>query len=170
YEEIAKELRQKTNQNITGSNCENRWNHLERIFKKYVDNNNNTGRGRREFEYAEAMEDILGKKRNIHHVVLLSSDTVIHRTTQLVTGDNPEKENLVEFPKTKELLSTSSKATDVIAPRRIKNMNKNKRLKVTILSEIRKDRKEFYNKLLEIEEGKLTEKKRKNYILQEKMN
>ncbi|CAH1983577.1 unnamed protein product [Acanthoscelides obtectus] len=165
YEKIAKELRQKTNQNITGSNCENRWKHLERIFKKYVDNNNKTGRGRREFEYA--MEDILGKKRNIHPVVLLSSNTVIHPTTQVVTGDNPEKENLVEFPKTKELLSTSSKATDVTAPQRITNMNKNKRLKVTILSEIRKDRKEFYNKLLEIEGRKLTEKK---MILQEKMN
>ncbi|CAH1955252.1 unnamed protein product [Acanthoscelides obtectus] len=140
------------------------------MFKKYVDNNNKTGRGRREFEYAEAMADILGKKRNIHPVVLLSYDTVIHPTTQLVTGDNPEKENLVEFPKIKELLSTSSKATDIIAPQRITNMNKNKRLKVTILSEIRKDRKEFYNKLLEIKERKLTEKKRKNDILQEKMN
>ncbi|CAH2015971.1 unnamed protein product [Acanthoscelides obtectus] len=40
------------------------------MFKKYVDNNNKTGRGRREFEYAEAMEDILDKKRNIHPVVL----------------------------------------------------------------------------------------------------
>ncbi|CAH1980098.1 unnamed protein product [Acanthoscelides obtectus] len=138
------------------------------MFKKYADNNNKTGRGRR--EYAEAMEDILDKKRNIHPVVLLSSDTVIHPTTQVVTGDNAEKENLVEFPKTKELLSTSSKATDVTAPQRITNMNKNKRLKVTILSEIRKVRKEFYNKLLEIEERKLTEKKRKMTFYNKKMN
>ncbi|CAH1973127.1 unnamed protein product [Acanthoscelides obtectus] len=87
---------------------------------------------------------------------------------QVITGDNPEKENLVEFPKTKELLST--KATDVTAPQRITNMNNNKRVKVTILSEIRKDRKEFYNKLLEIEERKLTEKKEKNTFYRKKMN
>ncbi|CAH1965454.1 unnamed protein product [Acanthoscelides obtectus] len=144
YEEIAKELRQKTNQNITGSDCENIWKHLERMFKKYVDNNNKTGRGRREFEYAEAMEDILGKKRNIHPVVLLSSDTIIHPTTQVVTGDNSEKENLVEFPKTKELLSTSSKATDVTAPQRITNMNKNKERERKLTE--KKEKMTFYRK------------------------
>lgn len=76
YEEIAKELRNKTKQNITASNCENRWKHLERTYKKITDNNKKTGRGRKDFEYADIMQEILGKKRSINPVILLASDTV----------------------------------------------------------------------------------------------
>ncbi|KAL1492577.1 hypothetical protein ABEB36_010817 [Hypothenemus hampei] len=70
FEKISKELKYKLKQNITPSNCQNRWKHLERMYKKYVDNNNKIGRGRKSFEYAEVMGEILGKKKNIHPVIL----------------------------------------------------------------------------------------------------
>ncbi|KAJ8942756.1 hypothetical protein NQ314_009967 [Rhamnusium bicolor] len=53
---------------ITIANCENRWKYLERSYKKYVDNNKKTGRGRRDFEYANELNDILGPKRNINFI------------------------------------------------------------------------------------------------------
>ncbi|KAJ8929187.1 hypothetical protein NQ314_018136 [Rhamnusium bicolor] len=76
YEIIAEELQVTTKQKITVANCENRWKHLERSYKKYVDNNKKTGRGRRDFEYANELNDILGPKRNINPVILLSSETL----------------------------------------------------------------------------------------------
>ncbi|KAL1492229.1 hypothetical protein ABEB36_012711 [Hypothenemus hampei] len=63
FEKISKELKHQLQLNITPANCENRWKHLERMYKKYIDNNKKTGRGRKSFEYAEIMEDILGKKK-----------------------------------------------------------------------------------------------------------
>lgn len=34
FDEIAKELQYKTNQNISAANCENRWKHLESMYKR----------------------------------------------------------------------------------------------------------------------------------------
>ncbi|CAH1099682.1 unnamed protein product [Psylliodes chrysocephalus] len=61
---------------VLENNCENRWRVLERNYKKYVDNKKKTGRGRSFFEYADEMEQILGKKKNINPTVVLSTQTV----------------------------------------------------------------------------------------------
>nr|CAI5849399.1 unnamed protein product [Callosobruchus analis] len=76
YECIANEIKVKTRENVTAANCENRWKVLERNFKKYCDNNKKTGRGKIFFEYADIMEDILQTKKNVHPVLLLSTETV----------------------------------------------------------------------------------------------
>ncbi|KAJ8960689.1 hypothetical protein NQ314_006035 [Rhamnusium bicolor] len=76
FEEISKEIKIKTEKNITPTNCENRWKVLERAYKKYILNINTTGSARKEFEYADVMHNILGKKKNIHPEILLSSETV----------------------------------------------------------------------------------------------
>lgn len=171
FEEIAKELRYKTKQNITTSHCENRWKHLERMYKKYIDNNNKTGRGRKDFEYSEIMDEILGKKRNINPVILLSSDTVINAQSGMQQdntglGDS-NRENITQdivkpndTEKTKELTPVKRKP--------VQSTYKNKRLRADVLKEIKQDRKDFYRKLLEIEEKKLQEKRTKNKILEER--
>ncbi|KAJ8947631.1 hypothetical protein NQ318_002643 [Aromia moschata] len=60
FEEIAKEMQLLTKSRITATNCENRWKVGEE----------------KTFEYAEIMHSILGGKRNINPVLLLSSETI----------------------------------------------------------------------------------------------
>lgn len=62
WELIANDLKSK-NVNVTPSHCENKWRVMERNYKKFIDNNKKTGRGRCEFTYAEEMAEILGKKK-----------------------------------------------------------------------------------------------------------
>lgn len=164
FDEIAKELRHKTKQNITAANCENRWKHLERTYKKFIDNNNKTGRGRKDFEYAEIMDEILGNKRNIHPAILLSSDTVNAMEAKNTGLDNTnlEKENI-----TRDIIE-ENKTVQITEVASVKTSYKSRKLRTDVLKEIRQDRKDFYKKLLELEEKKLLEKQRKNKILEER--
>nr|CAI5837042.1 unnamed protein product [Callosobruchus analis] len=47
---------------VAPSNCENRWRVLERNYKRFIDNQNQTGGGRMFFEFSKEMESLLGKK------------------------------------------------------------------------------------------------------------
>lgn len=179
FDEIAKELQYKTNQNISAANCENRWKHLERMYKRYIDNNNKTSRGRKDFEYADIMETILGKKRNIRPVLLLSSETVtplnveddtsnlidIDTTTQNESIMNPtDREKKIEI--TRMTATPSGRFTKTAQSGRF--THKNKKLRLDVLKEIREDRKEFYKRMLDIEEKILQAIQRKNEILIQK--
>ena len=73
---IAAEVNKSCNINVSAANCENRWRVLERKYKKFLDHNASTGRGRKDFEYEETMRDILGQKKNIIPEVLLDSSTI----------------------------------------------------------------------------------------------
>lgn len=66
-----------TKQNINAANYENQWKHLGRIYEKFIDNNKKTGRGRRDFEYADIMHGIMRKKKYTFHILVLSSEAVI---------------------------------------------------------------------------------------------
>lgn len=59
---IATELSNIFKITISAAKCENRWKVLERNYKKVVDNNNKTGRGRKTFNYETKFDEIFGKK------------------------------------------------------------------------------------------------------------
>ncbi|KAI4467729.1 myb/sant-like dna-binding domain [Holotrichia oblita] len=84
WEIVSEEINIKLKWNTTPANVENRWRVLERNFKKYMDNKNKTGRGRKNFEYAQHMEEIFQTKRNINPEILLSSDTVQKPVAELI--------------------------------------------------------------------------------------
>lgn len=75
WEIISQELANTYKMAMTASNCENRWWVLERNYKKFLDNNNQKGAGRRQFEFCEQI-DILGSKNNVKPTVLLSTITI----------------------------------------------------------------------------------------------
>jgi hypothetical protein len=76
FELIAKEINIMCKSNVTASHSHARWRVLERGYKKYVDNKTKTGIGRKYFEYAEEMDSIFKKKRNITPAILLSTETI----------------------------------------------------------------------------------------------
>lgn len=73
WEVIAAHIQAKYHLKYSPQHCENRWRVLERNYKKYIENNSKTGRGRKYFEFANEMDEIFKTKRNIHPEILLSS-------------------------------------------------------------------------------------------------
>lgn len=62
WELIATQNSSTFNSNFTPSQVENRWRVLKENYKKVIDNNNKTGRGRKSFKYEKEMNEIYGKK------------------------------------------------------------------------------------------------------------
>lgn len=60
---ISNELSEQLGVNISASNCENRWWVVGRNYKKFVYNQNSTGRGKKYFEYEEQMSRLSAKKK-----------------------------------------------------------------------------------------------------------
>ncbi|GLV40905.1 hypothetical protein CBL_08479 [Carabus blaptoides fortunei] len=113
---------------------------------KNVDNNNKTGRGKKDFEFANEMNDILAKKRNVFPELLLSTGTVIHLQDEQKDNNNEITEILNE----EESPSNISVATDSALPARVRKLRRQptRKLKRDTLQEMRKDREEYYVKRL----------------------
>ncbi|KAF2880861.1 hypothetical protein ILUMI_25316 [Ignelater luminosus] len=71
-EKLNKVFKTKT----TTANCENRWRVVDSNYKKYINNNGKTGRGRKNFEFLSEIKEIFGQKKNIDPDTVLSSETV----------------------------------------------------------------------------------------------
>ena len=131
---IAEQMSSTLNIHLTEKHCENRWKVLERTYKKFNENQNMTGRGRKVYEYAELLDEILGKKKNIHPTLILDSQT-IHSPAILSSNTEKEKEN-VEEERRKEHVGEKQ--------RRV-NIKKRK----TVLEKIRDDKLKYQNDRLE---------------------
>nr|CAI5836651.1 unnamed protein product [Callosobruchus analis] len=152
YECIANEIKVKTRENVTAANCENCWKVLERNFKKYCDNNKKTGRGKIFFEYADIMEDMLQTKRNVHPVLLLSTEIV-----QELDISGKESVDAVELEESTPQTPKTSlhRQHSQICPVKKTKTYQSRKLKCTVLQEIKNDRREFYRQMLDIERNKL---------------
>ncbi|CAG9857380.1 unnamed protein product [Phyllotreta striolata] len=166
---IAEEMRKTTGSNVAAGNCENRWKVLERNYKKFLDNSNQTGRGRKTFEYASHMNDILGKKRNISPLKLLCANQI---DVLAEVHTQPSQGETIEVRPNVEVVGPPTGPSAPSQTPRIKN--EGKRSKQGMLHNIRCDRREYYQKRLNIEEKKLQleekkleEKVKKNKLLQE---
>lgn len=188
WEVISDEFKKLYHLSVTASNCENRWRVLERNYKKFIDNKKQTGAGRNVF--ANEMEDILGKKKNINPTIVISSETITKPPKKLKT-DNSEtlesassmheknqdpSENPLEDPipsSTATNTPTVSKKLIVTPRRYLKTLNKNDSLeKLRLDKENRhKERllfeKEKFEKLLNLEKEKLATKLERNNLLKE---
>ncbi|KAI4459347.1 myb/sant-like dna-binding domain [Holotrichia oblita] len=143
FEEIALHMTAETEKKRTASNCGNRWKHLERTYQKYIDNNKQTGRGRRDFEYAEVMDDILGHKKNIKPLILLSSNTVSSLTEKGNVADTTvDSEQLEAGPSTMKN-NEPAETTCTALKTKISSTNKTKKYRADILAGIRKDRMRY---------------------------
>ena len=62
WEVIATDINKSHNFNVSAAHCENRWRVVERSYKKFIDNNKQTGRGRKVFEYETVLNEIFTQK------------------------------------------------------------------------------------------------------------
>jgi hypothetical protein len=150
FELIAKEINIMCKSNVTASHSHARWRVLERGYKKYVDNKTKTGIGRKYFEYAEEMDSIFKKKRNITPAILLSTETI--------SAPPAEPADLQEIT-VEQPTSILKQQTPTETPRRKQQsvLNRNR-----ILENMRRDRQEYYKERLKIENEK-NEIQKKNW-------
>lgn len=81
WEVIAADFFKNHNIRYSAQHCENRWRVLERNYKKYIENNSKTGRGRKFFEFSKELDEIFMHKKNVHPDILLtSSGKILHNT------------------------------------------------------------------------------------------
>ncbi|KAL1489261.1 hypothetical protein ABEB36_014194 [Hypothenemus hampei] len=145
------------------------WKVLERNYKKWIENKNSTGRGRKTFKFSDDLEEIYGKKKNvypIHPVMVLSTET---QDVNLTSIDNQE---ISESTSEQRIVPQDENRGEVVRKKRLKKRK-------TILEVIRENRLNYQKEKLKILKSPqeeivklLSEKneiaKERNEILQEK--
>lgn len=157
WEIISEEMSLIYEMKIHPNNCENRWRVLERNYKKYIENKNGTGRGKKYFEFSEEMDKLFAHKKNVYPEILLSSEDVHDPTV----NDEDLFSCEVESPSTSKgnthKLTVSSKKEEIK-----KNCNK----KISTIEKIRLDRLNYQKEKLEIEMEKLKLLKNRNELIE----
>ncbi|KAK4884873.1 hypothetical protein RN001_001144 [Aquatica leii] len=59
--------------NLTWEQCDNKFKNLKKAYKKVIDNNSKTGRGRMSFKFFDLMDSLFSKNPEIHPVAECSS-------------------------------------------------------------------------------------------------
>ncbi|CAH1115790.1 unnamed protein product [Psylliodes chrysocephalus] len=140
---------------VTKENFYNRWRVVERNYKKYIDNQNSTARGRKYFEYVEEMKNIFGGKRSVHPEIILSNEQIEQLNPKQI--NNLENGNSTANTSGKsDSKGSISVATKTRHPTRKRESN---------LELVRDDRKQYYSEKPIIGREKLVELQRKNYLI-----
>ncbi|KAL1493944.1 hypothetical protein ABEB36_009623 [Hypothenemus hampei] len=162
---IAVKLNTILGTNISPHNCENRWRVLEGGYKKFIDGKNTTGNGRTYFEFEEEMNQIFQGKKNVKPVILLSNTTVMQPYEEEI---NNRDINNMEMSPTKEIPTTSKSGISKTISRKSGKRNNPVINRNKILTEIREDKKKFYEEKLVMEKEKLELEKKKIAALEQK--
>jgi len=162
---ISEEMSETYKMKITPNNCENRWRVLERNYKKYVENKNSTGRGKKYFEFSEEMDQIFAHKKNVHPEILLSSEDV-HDAFNFSEQDVCPTQG----PSCSSGPSTSKKDTneDIVIYQEEAIKKKNLKKKISTIEKIRQDRLNYQKERLKIENEKLQLLKIRNELIKER--
>ncbi|XP_071054426.1 uncharacterized protein [Onthophagus taurus] len=170
---------------ITDVKCQNRWKVLERNYKKLVDNDRKTGRGRKIFEFENEMHEVLGRKRSIHPKVLLSAANEYplnepfpqsHTAPHSETTSTEESRIINITPSTSQIIQHSSpidpNSVTLSIPETPKQKRKARptvtyRKRNDILLEMKNDLKAYYDKKIEYMAAKEIYRQRKLEILEE---
>ncbi|KAL1488729.1 hypothetical protein ABEB36_014528 [Hypothenemus hampei] len=146
WTKIANEISTTLQVNITTKQCHNRWKVLDRNYKKWVENKNATGRGRKCFEFSNEMDEVYGKKKNVHPTLLLESETI-----NIPSDENFKKGNVESDVVNGADLSTPSTSKGVRNEERGEIVRKrNVKKKKTILEKLREDKLNYQKERMEL--------------------
>ncbi|KAL1493751.1 hypothetical protein ABEB36_009445 [Hypothenemus hampei] len=109
---------------------------LDHNYKKFVDNQSGTGRGRKVFEFANEMIDLYEKKKTVHPTLLLDGQTI-----NIPSEEQAEKQN--KEPINQQQTNINKKESELVRKRNLKR-------KRTILEDIREDRLKYQKERLQL--------------------
>ena len=92
-------------------NCENRWKCLTSSFQKCEDNNNKSGRGRKECKFYKELAEVYGYRPNVRPFVTFSS--AVGKTARAVGKETLESESSLEPEVSVYYADNSGSSTDV---------------------------------------------------------
>ncbi|KAF5299139.1 hypothetical protein FQA39_LY02312 [Lamprigera yunnana] len=140
WDVIEKELSNLLNTEISPKNYENPWKVFDRNYKKWIDNKNSTGHGRKLFEFSKEMDDIYGKKRSINPILSLGNE--IHVSIGIIqnVADNTNKTEAPSSSSSENIVERHNRGEFV----RKKALKKRK----TVLEQMREDRLQYQEKRL----------------------
>ena len=92
-------------------NCENRWKCLTSSFRKCEDNNNKSGRGRKECKFYKELAEVYGYRPNVRPFVTFSS--AVGKTARAVEKETLESESSLEPEVAVYDADNSGSSTDV---------------------------------------------------------
>ncbi|XP_050512205.1 uncharacterized protein LOC126888195 [Diabrotica virgifera virgifera] len=124
---------------VTKDNCLNKWRVLERGYKKFKDNQNQTGKRRKFFEFEKEMDEVFQARKNIH----------------------PERNESNEKD-TEEVVETNTVIQTTFKKRKRNDSFKRR----TVMDQIRIDQKHYQDERIGIEKEKLKEMKRRNDLIE----
>ena len=96
WKRLAEKLSSDREKTITTDQCIGKWKGLKSMYKKVKDHNNTSGNGRKDWEYFDDMDKILGGRPEINPPATCSSDdsiVVICEGSDAIADTNSEKEN-----------------------------------------------------------------------------
>ncbi|XP_050513237.1 uncharacterized protein LOC126888850 [Diabrotica virgifera virgifera] len=147
---IAQELKNH-NIHVTANNCINRWRVLERNYKKFVDDQKQTGRKRKFFEYKEEMDEIFTDKVNIRPEIVINCDETDHDLGHGQEDVQQSTSFISDEPTTSDSPNAKTNPIKKKSP-----VGKGKRIALA-----RRAREKFYQERLKMEREKITEMKRR---------
>jgi hypothetical protein len=171
---IAQQLSRDLGVTVQASHCENMRKALERNYKKHVDHQHSTGRGRRTFDFFEEMEEISGKKRAIHPHFLLGIN-VVPEDEEVKNTANEGTLHIKKEPTTSYAVqpAVNEQTTSGSAKRKADNKLEVPRRRTTkkrqsVLESMRFDNLAYRENKLAIEKSKLEELKKRNKLIEER--
>lgn len=151
WELVARDMSNMYKVTVSATKCENRYKVLERNYKKTVDNNNQTGRAKKNFEFEPEMDELFCNKSNIRPRILLSSNETI---SPVISGPQDSVENVqieLSIPENQE---NGNKSLQRRKRRRVENTQSYKK-RNDLLNDMRNDLKQFYEGKLKLEKEKM---------------
>ena len=73
WREITEQLNERSGSSFSIEQVEGRWTTLVAAFKRHKNDQNSTGRDRKDFEFEDQMEDILGNRHDVLPVCVIAS-------------------------------------------------------------------------------------------------
>ncbi|XP_031334463.1 uncharacterized protein LOC116164417 [Photinus pyralis] len=91
---------------VTWEQCDNKFKNLKKSYKKVIDNNNKTGRGRIHFKYFDLLDHVLSANPNIHPVAECNTLILNDREQDL---QSPSTSSACETPHNNEMPQRNKK-------------------------------------------------------------
>lgn len=115
----------------------------------YINESKKTGRGRKQFEYENEMDVIFGKNKNINPELLLSTTTIQNENTEVsLEGEKTPSCSNIKTP----MNSTTTKTSEINATPKLKRRKTNAQTKHYALELLRQDKKNYYEKLVQMKQ------------------
>lgn len=158
-----------TDVKVTGEQCCRKWLKLEAAHKKIMDHNNTTGADKKTWKYFDEMESCIGGKPNVRPKFTIESSSSSSTADIADTADDDDsaeeteddeigatkrkgKEGAHGGKRRKRKRKSKSSAAEMLSflSQYAEQREESEREKTELMKEIKEERKEFYDKFLQI--------------------